>query len=208
MKSQNATQTAPKLKLRPTRRHALVLLAGATAIPSVAAANSPANYVLDGGLPQVGFTYKLDGTKLTAAMPVAYADVQINGEAPQRSTIDVALDAANARLGLNFVDTALSRPDMLHTSNHPTIRFTATNIGQINEGTALVEGKLTMRGVTRPLTMTARVEKAPSVPGRASDRATIHMTGAISRADFGATGYPGLVSDRIELAVTSHLRAV
>lgn len=193
---------------RPTRRHTLALIAGATAAPalppSIAAAGLPVrNYVQDGTPPEVAFTYLLDGTRLTAAMPVTFANVAVDMARPDRSTIDVAMDAAAARLGLNFVDKALARPDLLHTARHPTIRFTATGIGDATGDAATVYGKLTLRGITRPVALQTRIDAAPAAPGRAR----IDMTGTISRAAFGATGLPGLVGDTIGLSVTSYLRA-
>lgn len=198
--------------LGPTRRHALALLAGLTAAPSIAAAGNSRLYALDADGPRVGFTYLLDGTPLRAAMPVTHADVAYDAANLGAAKIDVTLDASAAKLGINFADAALARPDMLDTRNHPTIRFVSTDIRTgldgLEDGDALVFGNLTMRGVTRPVTLTARIEKASGLPAHRPEQTNVRLTGEISRKAFGATGYPGLVADRITLDVDATMRAV
>ncbi|MAY47458.1 MAG: hypothetical protein CML65_19685 [Rhodobacteraceae bacterium] len=195
-----------------TRRRTLALLAGLTAAPSIATAGGPRLYALDAEGPRVGFTYTLDGTPLTAAMPVTRAKVAIDPTNLGAARIDVTLDAAAAKLGINFADTALARPDMLDTGAHPTVRFVSTNIRTgldgLEDGDALVFATLTMRGQTRPVTLVARMEHAPGVPAYLPDSGIVRLTGEISRKAFGATGYPGLVGDRIKLDVTAPLRSV
>ncbi|WP_428928435.1 YceI family protein [Marinibacterium sp. SX1] len=196
----------------PTRRTALALLAGLTAAPSLAAAGGARLYALDAEGPRVGFTYLLDGTPLRAAMPVTRAEAAIDPTNLGAARIDVAMDASAARIGLNFADTALARADMLDTANHPELRFVATDIRTgldgLETGDALVLGNLTMRGVTRPISLTARMVRTPGLPRYLPDAATMRLTGEISRKAFGATGYPGLVGDRIAIKVDAPLRAV
>lgn len=204
------TQSTARSIQGPTRRHALALLAGLTAAPSIAAAGGAPRYTLDSQGTRVGFTYMLDGTPLTAAMPVSRAHVDIDTGNLSAAEIDVTLNAAASRLGLNFADAALARPDMLDTGNHPTMRFVSTAIRTGLDGLAddqaLVVGDLTMRGQTRPVTLTARIDRHVGLPAYLPHRATIHLTGEISRRAFGATGYPGLVADRIKLDVMAPMQ--
>lgn len=196
----------------PTRRHALAMLAGLTAAPSLAAAGGGRIYALEAEAPRVGFTYRLDGTPLRAAMPVTRADVAIDPANLGAARIDMTLDARAARLGVNFADAALARPDMLDTVNNPTIRFTSTEIRTgldgLEDGDALVFGDLTMRGVTRPVTLTARIDHDAGNPNYTPGHANVRLTGEISRKAFGATGYAGLVGDKIKLDVDAAIRSV
>ncbi|OWU69043.1 hypothetical protein ATO3_23150 [Marinibacterium profundimaris] len=188
------------------------MLAGLTAVPSIGAAASPRLYALDTEGPRVGFTYMLDGTPLRADMPVRQARVAIDPTNLGAARIDVTLDARAAKLGLNFADAALARPGMLDTANNPTIRFVSTELRTgldgLEDGDALVLGELTMRGQTRPVTLTARIDHDSGTPLHLAEAPMVRLTGEISRAAFGATGYAGLVGDRIRLDVDAPLRAV
>ncbi len=196
----------------PTRRHTLALLAGLTAAPTVAAAGGASGYALDAAGTRVGFTYMLDGTPLTAAMPITHASVALDPANLAAARIDVTLDAAAAKLGLNFADAALARPDMLHTTRHPSVRFVstaiATGIDGLADNEALVHGTLTMRGETRPVVLKAVIDRHARPTARHPERATIRLSGEISRRAFGATGYPGLVGDRIGLDVLAPVQRV
>ena len=68
--------------------------------------------------------------------------------------------------------------------------------------------ELTMRGQTRPVTLTARIDHDSGTPLHLAEAPMVRLTGEISRAAFGATGYAGLVGDRIRLDVDAPLRAV
>ncbi|MBB94092.1 MAG: hypothetical protein CML68_05740 [Rhodobacteraceae bacterium] len=196
----------------PTRRHALALLAGLTAVPSIATAGGARLYALDAAGPRVGFTYTLDGTPMTAAMPVARAEVAVDPLNTGAARIYVAMDATNAKVGLNFADAALARTDMLDTANHPEISFASTDIRTgvdgLEDGVALVLGRLTMRGETHPVTLTAKMDGQTGLPSYLPEAATMRLTGEISRKAFGATGYPGLIGDRIKLDIAAPMRAV
>lgn len=206
------TQSNARTPNGPTRRHTLALLAGLTAAPSIAAAGGASGYALDAAGTRVGFTYMLDGTPLTAAMPVTRAYVAIDPARLDRARIDVTLDAAASKLGLNFADAALARPDLLDTTRHPSVRFVSTairtGIDGLADDEALVHGTLTMRGQSRPVLLKAVIDRHASPNARHPERATIRLTGEISRRAFGATGYPGLVGDRIGLDVEAPINRV
>jgi polyisoprenoid-binding protein YceI len=78
--------------------------------------------------------------------------------------------------------------------------------GRISEG-ASIEGQLTLRGVTRPLDLDAVLSRpAGSAPDDLSVL-TIRLTGRLSRSAFGATGYPQMVADEVELDIRAEIRA-
>ena len=206
------TQSTARTPNGPTRRHTLALLAGLTAAPSIAAAGGASGYALDTAATRVGFTYMLDGTPLTAAMPITHAYVALDPANLASARIDVTMDASASKLGLNFADAALARPDMLHTTRHPSVRFVSTaihtGIDGLADDEALVHGTLTMRGQSRPVVLKAAIDRHASPDAQAPERATIRLTGNISRRAFGATGYPGLVGDRIGLDVEAPIHRV
>lgn len=101
---------------------------------------------------------------------------------------------------------------MLDAGNHPIVRFRSTRIrlgakGRISEG-ARIEGDLTLRGVTRPISLNAVLSR-PS--GSAPDDLSVlfvDLDGQLSRASFGASGYPDLVADTVELDIHAEIRAI
>ncbi len=67
---------------------------------------------------------------------------------------------------------------------------------------------VTIRGVTKPLTLNAVFYRQKGSAPKDLSKLSILLTGSISRAAFGATGYPKLVGDRIDLRILARIRQV
>ncbi len=78
---------------------------------------------------------------------------QINvSDSPEASTVNVSIDAASIDSGVEDRDNHLRSPDFLDVENHPTLEFASSAVRAISGGYA-VDGALTIRGTTKPVTM-------------------------------------------------------
>lgn len=193
----------------PTRRTLILALAALMAAPAARAA--PRRYVLDAAASRMGFSFVLNGARVKGEMPVARADIRVDTGNLAASSADVLLDAAKARTGLILATEAMKGPDVLDTARHPQIRFVSYRIrlgagGRISEG-AQMTGGLTLRGVTRRVTLAAALYRLPGSAPQDLDVLDVHLSGQISRAAFGAAGYAGLVGDRVTLEIRARIRA-
>lgn len=194
-----------------TRRALLASAASAIALPGRATAR-PVTYRLDPDVSTVGFRYWLNGLEQAGSMPVTRADIVVDPTRLTASTVTVELDVANARTALPFATEALTGPSVLDAANHPTIRFVSTRVtlgpgGRISEG-ARIAGWLTIRGVTLPVVLDAALYRPRGSPSEDLSRLSVRLSGEISRAAFGATGFPDLVDDRVGLDVQAEIEAV
>lgn len=184
-------------------RRTLILACAAFAARPARAA--PIAYALEPDRSEVGFSYRLLGNRASGTMPVARAEISIDFSSLAATRADVTLDAARARAGFVFATDAMTGPEVLDVARFPTIRFRATRTRARNGG-AVMEGDLTIRDVTRPVALAARFLRPPGADPAQNDRLSIELSGAISRAAFGATGFPDLVDDRIELQIRAGIR--
>jgi polyisoprenoid-binding protein YceI len=171
----------------------------AEAVPS-----APVSYGLDPARSEVGFTYRLLGAATRGRMPVAQAEIRIDFADLSATFADVTLNVRDARAGLIFATEAMLGPTVLDATRHPTIRFRSRRT-YAAEGGAVMEGDLTIRGITRPVALRARFLRPPGSDPAARDRLSIELTGAVSRSSFGAAGYPDIVDDRIDLRIRAGL---
>lgn len=159
---------------------------------------------------RVAFVFSLNGGTQTGTVPVRSADIRVDTSNLARSSADVTADIRQAKGGVIFVTQALLSPSVLDAQNHPIVRYTSTRItlgraGRISEG-ARIDGQLTLRGVTRPITMDASLTRpAGSAPDDLSVL-NIRLTGTLSRSAFGAVGYPNLVTDPVDLDISAEIR--
>ena len=75
-------------------------------------------------------------------------------EAPEDSTLELELDASTVDTGDATRDGHLRSNDFFGTNDHPTISFTSTAIRPgPSQTTWQVDGQLTIRGISRPVTV-------------------------------------------------------
>jgi polyisoprenoid-binding protein YceI len=79
--------------------------------------------------------------------------VTLDDAHPERSRIDVTIEAASVDTGLPDRDTHLRSPDFFDVEHHPHITFRSTSVRKIGDGAFTVLGDLTIRGVTRVVTL-------------------------------------------------------
>ncbi|WP_425043623.1 YceI family protein [Primorskyibacter sp. S87] len=198
----------------PTRRTLLVALAalpvmGLSPIRPLAAAQR--RYVLDPDASSVGFRFTLGGVAQSGTMPVDRADIHVDPTNLAASRVDVTLGIGKARTGMVMASQAMKGPTVLNTDSHPTARFVSTRIklapdGRLSGG-ATITGDLTLRGVTRPLTLNAGLFRPQGSQPDDLSRLTVRLTGKLSRSAFGAAGFPDMVADTVELDITAAIRA-
>jgi polyisoprenoid-binding protein YceI len=74
--------------------------------------------------------------------------------------------------------------DFFDVENHPTVTFTSSDVTLNDDATATVEGELTIRGVTKPVTATGTWQ-APSADAFGNTRAHLQLETTIDRTEFG-----------------------
>ena len=112
------------------------------------------------------------------------ADIDADAEGMPRS-LDVRIDVASIDTGEKDRDAHLKSGDFFDVENHPKIRFESTGIREQGDRVK-VEGDLTIRGTTRPVTFD--VDLAPARPDPFGNyRAAAVAETKINRKDWGLT---------------------
>lgn len=107
---------------------------------------------------------------------------------PAASWVEAVIETASmTSTGVEQRDNHLKSPDFLDIENYPTITFKSTKVIPVGDGTrAKVTGDLTIRGVTRPVTLDVEFLGQEKTPFGTTN---IGFTGTtkINREDFGLT---------------------
>lgn len=169
------------------------------------AAAAPASYVLEPAESTVGFETDFGPDRITGRMPVTRADLTLDFDSVAATKIDVTLDVAGAEASFPFAAQAMRGPRVLDAATWPEITFTSTAVRRDGEG-ARVEGRITIRGVTRPITLDARIYRRQGTVEGDRSRLTVRLTGRVNRSDFGATGWNDMVGDEVRLDILARIR--
>ncbi|WP_298836565.1 YceI family protein [uncultured Roseobacter sp.] len=186
-------------------------IAGAFATLATAAHSAPQPYRLLKDKSTVTFTFLVNGSAQTGRVPVSTADIRVDPGNLARSSAEVTADIREARTGFGPVTQALLSASVLDAKTHPVVSFRSTRIrlgaqGRISEG-ARIEGDLTLRGVTAPLSLDAKLSRpAGSAPDDLSEL-YVDLTGALSRNTWGASGYADFVADGVRIDIHAEIRA-
>jgi len=119
---------------------------------------------------------------------------------PERSRIAVTVDARTLDAGAPRYNAFLRGASVFDVARYPSMTFTSTRMTSIDDTHARFDGLLTMRGVTRPLSVIATAMYEPSGP-RKQPRFTAR--GRLNRLEFGIDrGYP-LVTAMVDFVLTT-----
>jgi len=111
--------------------------------------------------------------------------------------LEVKIQAASVNTGSGMKDGKLKDKDFFDVKQNPLITFLSKKIVQSGPDTFDVQGDFTIRGVTRPETLTL------TVSGKGTGSGAIKGTMAFDRKDYGMnSGIPFIrIADRVEVTV-------
>ena len=97
-------------------------------------------------------------------------------------------------------DGHLQKPDMFDTEKYPTLTFKSTAIAKTGDKAYKLTGDLTMKGVTKSVTLDLTLLGTGENPRSKKPMVGWKATGAIKRTDFGVGTMPSMmVSEEIQL---------
>lgn len=186
----------------------LSLLAGGAVVAQAALTRTPSEvragaYALDSShgkitwsVDHLGFsTYYGQFVNIEATLNLDTAN-------PSASTLTATIPLTDVDPNSDGLKAHLQTPDFFDTANHPTATFVSRSVTvDADDPTgATVVGDLTLRGVTRPVTMEVDFNQAgPSMGG--AYKVGFDGEATIKRSEFGVNFAIPAVSDEVELHI-------
>lgn len=116
-----------------------------------------------------------------------------------KGSVDIKIDAASIDTGFEKRNQHLRSPDFLNVAEFPTITYKSTKVTFIGNSKARVEGKLTIAGTTKPVTLNVTHYKCGTNPMNKKEQCGFDATASIKRSDFGVKyGLPA-IGDEMQL---------
>jgi polyisoprenoid-binding protein YceI len=121
--------------------------------------------------------------------------------AAKKATVDISIDANSISTGLEKLEAHLRAEDFFDTAKHPAISFKSTGATFNGDKLASVSGNLTMRGVTKPVTLNVTAFHCGFNPAYKKDACGADAVTTIKRSDFGINYALPAVSDEVKLLI-------
>jgi polyisoprenoid-binding protein YceI len=140
-------------------------------------------------------------SKVGGTIPIVSGKVVTAGGVTTPSRVDVVLQAAALTTHDAKRDADLRSDHFFDVARYPQITFDSDRVRATGPQTFSIDGRLTMHGVTRPITFDAH---ATGVSGGASGQRRVHYdaVGTFRRSDYGMTYARGVVGNVVKLNVT------
>ncbi|GAA2624858.1 YceI family protein [Actinomadura fulvescens] len=137
------------------------------------------DYVLDTARTRIGFVARHTvGGKVHGRFEEYEGDARLDGDEPSRSSVRLTIQAGSLRTGNRQRDEHLRGP-FLRMADHPALTFVSTGMRRLDETSFAVTGDLSIRGVTRPVTVDVELTDAEN------DRVGLKGRATINRNDWG-----------------------
>jgi polyisoprenoid-binding protein YceI len=124
----------------------------------------------------------------------------------ERATLEGTTKVASIDVNEENLSAHLQSPDFFDAEQYPELRFAAEDIRLDGDSQLSVDGKLTIKGVTQPVTVTGTVT-APITDPYGNERIGLNLTTKVDRTNFGInwnnplpSGEPSLANDVTILA--------
>jgi polyisoprenoid-binding protein YceI len=174
----------------------LPLLAASTLLSPLAQAQAPVFVISPPPQSTVKFSVK---ASVAIAGTFDKWDATLTFTSPDVTTgvLDIKIQAASVNTGSGMKDDKLKGKDFFDAEHDPLITYKSTKIVQTGPNTFDVPGTFTIRGVSKPETLTL------TVSGVGTGSGTIKGTMAFDRKEFGMnSGIPFIkIADRVEVDI-------
>ncbi len=183
-------------------KNQLVILAFAS-IASTAAFAAPETFIVDGTHTFPRFSYNHFGYSTQLSRFNRTTGKVVFDRVAKTGSVDIVIDAQSVDTGYPTFNEHIQGEDFLDTVRHPTATFKSTRVEFNGDKPAKIDGNLTLKGVTRPVTLTVTSFQAMPHPmlKKAAIGANAHTV--VKRSDFNAGKFAPHVGDevRIDIAI-------
>ena len=167
---------------------------------------SGGTYQVDPGHTQVAFAYDHMGFSNNfglIAQPTGTLTLDPKNVAASKVSIDVPI--ANLRTGVAALDEHLMKADFFDAAKFPKATFVSTSVKPDGTTSAEITGNLTIKGVTKPVTLNADFYGAGKAPAMAGGKENVGFvaTTTVKRSDFNMGYGVPMVGDSVELKIVA-----
>jgi polyisoprenoid-binding protein YceI len=182
------------------RRLSITLISALLAAPLGALA-APEKFVIDTNHTKPRFEYSHFGYSTQSSRFDTTSGSIVYDAAAKTGSVDITIDARSVNTGYVLFNEHLQAEDFFDTAKHPTITFKSTAVKFEGDKPVSVAGNLTVKDVTRPVTLEVSSFQRMPHPIVKKDAIGANATVKIKRSDFNAGKYAPHVSDEVTLVI-------
>jgi polyisoprenoid-binding protein YceI len=177
---------------------ATLALALAAAAPALAA---PESYVVEPTHTFPRFSYNHLGYSIQLSRFDKTSGKVVFDKAAKSGAVDIVIDTKSVSTGSTVFNEHIQGEDFLDTAKYPAATFKSTKVIFEGDKPAKVEGSLTLKGVTRPVTLTVTSFHTMPHPMLKKDALGANATTKVKRTDFNMGKNAPYVGDEVTIDI-------
>jgi len=187
-------------------RTSLIAVAVALSAFAGAASAQSATYVIDSSHTFPKFSYNHLGLSTQQSRFNTTTGSVTMDKAAKTASVDVVIDMKAVDTGSTAFNGHIQGEDFLDTAKFPTASFKSTKVVFEGDKPAAVEGNLTIKGITKPVTLKLTNFVSTLHPMNKKEVIGANATTTIKRSEFNAGKFAPAVGD--EVTITIALEAI
>ena len=177
---------------------AALIVSLAAAAPALAA---PVTYTVDNTHTFPRFSYSHFGYSTQLSRFDTIRGSVVFDAAAKTGSVDITIDAKSVNTGYATFNEHIQGEDFLDTAKFPTATFKSTKVIFKGDKPVKVEGNLTLKGVTKPVTLTVTSFQSMAHPMLKKPAIGANAFTVVKRSDFGAGKYAPYVGDEVRIDI-------
>lgn len=177
---------------------AALVVSLAAAAPALAA---PVTYTVDNTHTFPRFSYSHFGYSTQLSRFDTTRGTVVYDAAAKTGSVDITIDAKSVNTGYATFNEHIQGEDFLDTAKFPTATFKSTKVIFKGDKPEKVEGQLTIKGVTKPVTLTVTSFQSMAHPMLKKPAIGANAFTVVKRSDFGAGKYAPYVGDEVRIDI-------
>jgi polyisoprenoid-binding protein YceI len=188
---------------------AIAQVASTPGMPGTASTKIAAGtYQVDPAHTQVTWTVNHMGfSMLQGQFGASEGSITIDPAKPAATKVDVTFPVDQLSVTSGQFANHLKSKDFFDATAHPTARFVSTAITPRGANRASMTGNLTIKGITKPVTLDVTFVGAGTNPMSKKPNFGFMGTGTVKRSDFGLGFAAPVVSDEVKLTINAAFTA-
>ncbi len=122
-------------------------------------------------------------------------------ENPENSSVTVDIKVVDIDSGVDVFDDHLRSADWFDAETYPNITFASTSVSKTAGDRGTITGDLTIKGMTKPVTLDVTFNKAGYSARSKSHKLGFSAKANLKRSDWGLGNYAPAVSDEVDLII-------
>ena len=168
---------------------------------SVSALAAPETFIIDNNHTFPSFSYSHFGYTVQTSRFNKTSGTVVLDKAARTASIDVVIDTTSVDTGSPLFNGHIQGAEFLDTTTYPTASFKSTKVSFDGDKPVSIDGTLSLKGVTLPVTLKVTGYQLMLHPMAKKDAIGANATTTVKRTDFNAGKYAPYVGDDVTITI-------